>query len=162
MASAGSAKSQRAKARSLAGVTPTRAWAREMLGLDRSHLIGDLDLRNIALRCPFPGQGHIPRDTDRLQFQDADQKEGKVGDHLLPDGEGVHDRQATGSQQRVVMLLVLALGGAQDDDRIIPDLELAVLATLARHSEQGHRRGLHGGEAIESGLQGVAIRHDER
>ncbi len=59
------------------------------------------------------------------------------------------------------MLLVLALGGAQDDDRILPDVELAVLATLARHPEQGDRRGLHGGEGIEPGLQGVAVSHGE-
>ncbi len=61
----------------------------------------------------------------------------------------------------MVVLLVLALGGAQDDDRVLPDVELAVLATLARDAEQGDRRGLHGGEGIETGLQRVAVSHGE-
>ena len=73
----------------------------------------------------------------------------------------VGDRQPSSSQQRVVMLLVLALGGTQDDDCIIPDLEIAILATLARHPEQRDCRSLHGGERIETGLQRVAVSHGE-
>jgi hypothetical protein len=52
----------------------------------------------------------------------------------------------------MVVLLVLALGSAQNDDCVLPDVKLAVLPTLARDPEQGDRRGLHGGEGIETGL----------
>ena len=79
----------------------------------------------------------------------------------LRDSERVRDRQPAGSQQRMVVLLVLALGSAQDDNCILPDVKLTVLPALARDPEQGDRRGLHGGEGIETGLQRVAVSHGE-
>ena len=87
MASAGSAKSQRARRDRWRGNTDQRVGECEVLSLDSSHLVGNFDLHAIAARRPLAGQGHIARDTDRLQLQDTDQEEGAIGDHPLRDGE---------------------------------------------------------------------------
>ena len=106
-------------------------------------------------------QGHVPGDADRLQLQERDQQQRAVGDHLLRNGERVRDGLATGGDQGMVVLLVLTLGGAKDDHRILSDIQLPFQAALARYPEQRYRRGLHGGEGIESGLQGITVSHDE-
>jgi len=62
----------------------------------------------------------------------------------------------------VVVLLVLALGGAQDDDGVFADVEIAVEAALAGDAEEGDGGGLDGGEGIEAGLKGGAVSHGDR
>jgi hypothetical protein len=60
------------------------------------------------------------------------------------------------------VLLVLALGGAQDDDGVFADIEIAVETALAGDAEEGDGGGLDSGEGIETGLEGDAVSHGTR